>query len=173
VRLSGAWLVGPVFLRKAQAFEDTRYLTEVDTYSQYSQPFLKRQDRGADMHRTSFPPHQIQNFPSLSSIYTLIPSLRISIRKELLTACRVQQHPSSNVRLRSSMPLWYSGLIQHPTTPGIMQQLTDYNKDLQEVLDSPLYSSFISMALACVSLYVLGSSALLDGFARISSVSGK
>jgi hypothetical protein len=99
------------------------------------------------MHRNSFPRNQFQLFSGPSQIYFIIPILGISLRKELLTACRVQQHPSNNRRLRTEMPLWFSTSIPHPSTPGIMQQLTSYNADLQIVLDSPMYSSFISMAL--------------------------
>jgi hypothetical protein len=99
------------------------------------------------MHQSSFPPHLFKSFPALHSIYLIIPHLSISLRKELLTACRVQQHPNVNPRLRREMRLWFSTSIPHPTTPGINQNLTSYNRDLQIILDSPLFSSFLSMAL--------------------------
>jgi hypothetical protein len=93
------------------------------------------------------PPRLFQPVPDVAAIYTRLIHFPISVRKELLTAVRVQQPPSSNARLRASMPIWSSSYFLDPSIQYYPKPYRALEPALSTILTSPVLSAFLSMAL--------------------------
>jgi hypothetical protein len=126
---------------------------------------VKEMEQGGSAHESVLPTRLLHNFPDISAIYQRLPLMCLSTRKELLTACRVQQPPSINPRLRKEMHLWSSSYYPDPSLYNQTRAWRSLEPALSSILSSPIQSAILSMALR-------GEPLMTDGGAREAIQSG-
>jgi hypothetical protein len=94
------------------------------------------------------------NYPDLQYLCHIIPFLPLSVRKDIMTLCRVQQSPWSNQRLQrsisSSLHFRFSATIRRITSDKSFQQ--DVLPIILDYIDDIVILGFISMALRVIPL---------------------
>jgi len=94
-------------------------------------------------------------YPDLQRLVNLMPQFPISIRKGIMTICRVQQSPYENIRLRKAL----QPVLQYQFSSSSRREpYRNYHFELDVLpiilayIHQPLFLGFISMCLRCIPL---------------------